>query len=72
MKPLVSLPRPALRKAQVARILGVCEPIVYRLIREGRLRAFRPTPSSIRILPSDLEDFIAAHATIPSGPFVTL
>jgi excisionase family DNA binding protein len=62
----VSLPRPALRKTQAARILGVCDPIVDRLIREKRLRAFYPTPGTVRILPSDLEAFIAENATCPA------
>jgi excisionase family DNA binding protein len=66
MKAPVSLPRPALRKSQAARILGVCEPIVDRLIRDGHLRAFRPTPDCVRILPGDLEAFIEAKATIPA------
>jgi excisionase family DNA binding protein len=65
MKP-VSLPRPALRKAQAARILGVCDPIVDRLIREKRLRAFYPTPGTVRILAEDLDRFIADNATCPA------
>jgi excisionase family DNA binding protein len=60
------LPRAALRKTQAARRLGVCDPIVDRLIREKRLRAFRPTPDCVRILPEDLEAYIEATATIPA------
>jgi hypothetical protein len=69
MKAPVSLPRPALRKSQVARILGICEPLVADLIVKGHLRAFKPTPDTVRVLPSDLEDFIAARANIPPKPF---
>jgi hypothetical protein len=68
MKAPVILPRPALRKSQVAHILGVCEPIVAELIYNGHLRAFKPTPDTVRVLPSDLEDFISARATIPPKP----
>jgi hypothetical protein len=69
MKVPVSLPRPALRKSQAARILGLCDPLVDQLIQEKRLRAFYPTPYTVRILPADLEAFIESCATIPAKPF---
>jgi hypothetical protein len=40
-------------------------PTVDRLIIEQKLRAFRPTPASVRILQSDLEAFIRENQTAP-------
>jgi excisionase family DNA binding protein len=65
MKRLASLPRAALRKSQAAIILGISVPTVERLIVEKKLRAFRPTPTSIRILQADLEAFIRENQTAP-------
>jgi predicted site-specific integrase-resolvase len=64
MKPTV-LPRRALKKAAVCQRLDVSSPIFDRLVREGRLRVFYVTPSSVRVLPEDLEEFINASANIP-------
>jgi excisionase family DNA binding protein len=68
MKSIRPLPRRALRKWEVAQILGISNPIVDRLIAAGQLRAIKPTPNSVRVLPEDLEIFIANHATIPARP----
>ena len=68
MKSIRPLPRRALRKWEVAQILGISNPIVDRLIAAGQLRAIKPTPNSVRVLPEDLETFIANHATIPASP----
>jgi excisionase family DNA binding protein len=65
MKRLAPLPRAALRKSQAAIILGISVPTVERLIVEKKLRAFRPTPTSIRILQADLEAFIRENQTAP-------
>jgi excisionase family DNA binding protein len=65
MKHFASLPRAALRKSEAARILGISVPTIDWLIREQRLRAFKPTPNTVRILWSDLETFIAQTATTP-------
>jgi excisionase family DNA binding protein len=63
MKPLVCLPKRALRKKEAALILGVSEPTLDKIIAAGRLRAFRPTDSSVRVLPEDLQNFIDSCAT---------
>jgi excisionase family DNA binding protein len=68
MKPPVCLPRRALKKREAALILGVSEPTVVKLVREKRLRAFWVTENSLRVLPSDLDQFIAENATIPTKP----
>jgi excisionase family DNA binding protein len=65
MKRLVSLPRAALRKSQAARVLGISIPTIDWLIQEQRLRAFKPTPNTVRILWSDLEAFIRENQTAP-------
>jgi excisionase family DNA binding protein len=43
---------------EVAEILRVDRSYVYRMIREGRLLAFRPTPHKTRIVKSDLCAFL--------------
>jgi excisionase family DNA binding protein len=68
MKLIAGLPRRALKKREAAIILGVSTVTLDKLIREGRLRAFRPTETSLRIMPEDLERFIAENATIPDKP----
>jgi excisionase family DNA binding protein len=60
---LAVLPRPAFKKREAARILNVSEVTLDKIIRDEGLRAFRPTPTSVRILPDDLQEFINAHAT---------
>jgi excisionase family DNA binding protein len=70
MKLIAGLPRRALKKREAAIILGVSEPTIDKIIREGKLRAFRPTETSLRIMPDDLEAFIAENATIPAKPLL--
>jgi excisionase family DNA binding protein len=62
--PLAVLPKRALKKREAARILGISEVTLDKIIRAQRLRAFRPTPASVRILPADLEAFIASNSTM--------
>jgi excisionase family DNA binding protein len=64
MQPLRVLPRRALSKGETAEVLGVAESTVDRLIKEKRLRAIKLSNTCTRILLRDLEDFLAAHATI--------
>jgi len=66
VKQLACLPRRALKKREAAIILGISTVTLDKLVREGRLRAFRPTETSLRIMPDDLERFIASCATIPA------
>ncbi len=49
--------------AEVAQILRVDRSYVYRIIREGRLPALRPTPSKTRVVKSELEAFLDATRT---------
>jgi DNA binding domain, excisionase family len=46
------LEKQAYNVAEVAKIMGVCKGTVERLIREGKLRALRPSPRRI-IIPLD-------------------
>jgi excisionase family DNA binding protein len=64
------LPRRALKQSEAATILGVSPPTLAQIIKEGRLRAFHPTPSSTRILQSDLEEFIRSNATTTENPLM--
>ena len=45
---------------EVAEILRVDRSYVYRLIREGRLPALRPTPHKTRIIKAELRAFLDA------------
>jgi excisionase family DNA binding protein len=60
------LPKRALTKGQAAITLGVSEPTLVKLVREKRLRAVWVTETSLRILPEDLDTFIAENATCPA------
>jgi excisionase family DNA binding protein len=62
------LERPALDKAEVARLLNVGEPTVDNYIRLGNLRAIKLSARCIRILPADLERFLAERATRNERP----
>jgi len=66
MKSPIILPRRALKKAEVCQRLNISAPTFDLLVSEGRLRALYVTPSSLRVLPEDLQAFIDAAATIPS------
>lgn len=48
---------------EVAQILRVDRSYVYRIIREGRLPALRPTPSKTRVVKSELSAFLDAART---------
>jgi hypothetical protein len=73
MKKLTPLVRRALTKAEVCARIRVSSPIFDRIVRERKLRVFYPTPHALRVLPEDLETFIAEHATIsPKTSFATL
>lgn len=50
--------------AEVAQILRVDRSYVYRIIREGRLPALRPTPSKTRVVKAELSAFLDATRTI--------
>ena len=69
MKQPYVLPRPALTKAEVARLLGLTENTINQYIRKGRLRAVKLSPTTVRVLFQDLEDFLANNATIPPKEF---
>ena len=43
----------------VADELGVSDVHVYKLINEGKLKAYRPSPRTTRIYQEDLDAFIA-------------
>lgn len=48
---------------------GVNTQRVYRWVKSGKLRAFRPDPrGAILIAETDLHTFIAAHMTAPAPP----
>jgi len=49
--------------AEVAQILRVDRSYVYRIIREGRLPALRPTPSKTRVVKAELSAFLNATRT---------
>jgi len=49
--------------AEVAKILRVDRSYVYRIIREGRLPAIRPTPAKTRVVKSELSAFLDATRT---------
>jgi excisionase family DNA binding protein len=49
--------------AEVAQILRVDRSYVYRIIREGRLPALRPTPSKTRVVKAELSAFLDATRT---------
>ena len=46
---------------EVAQILRVDRSYIYRLIREGRLPALRPTPYKTRVLKAELRSFLDAN-----------
>lgn len=46
---------------EVADILRVDRSYVYRMIRQGRLPAFRPTPHKTRVVKSDLFAFLGSQ-----------
>jgi excisionase family DNA binding protein len=48
-----------LRPAEVARLLGVSRPEVYRLIRAGKIPAVRLAPRVLRVPRRALEDTLA-------------
>jgi excisionase family DNA binding protein len=50
---------------EVADILRVDRSYVYRIIRQGRLAAVRPTPHKTRIIKSDLYDFLGPRLRSP-------
>jgi excisionase family DNA binding protein len=73
MKRPALLPKRALRKSEVAWVLGISEPTIKKLVDEGRLRAVRLSETTLRFLPDDLEAFIRAHETTPKkDPFLTI
>lgn len=45
---------------EVAEILRVDRSYIYRLIREGRLPALRPTPYKTRVVKAELRAFLDA------------
>lgn len=58
------LSRPFMTVKEVADLLKIGEVTVRHWIRDGSLRAF-DVGREWRIAPSDLEAFLARHATIP-------
>jgi excisionase family DNA binding protein len=46
---------------EVAQILRVDRSYIYRLIREGRLPALRPTPYKTRVVKTELRSFLDAN-----------
>lgn len=46
--------------SEVAEILRVDRSYIYRLIREGRLPALRPTPYKTRVIKAELRAFLDA------------
>jgi excisionase family DNA binding protein len=64
MQQIRVLPRRALKKSEAAELLGIVESTIDRMIKEKRLRAIQLSPGCTRILLRDLEEFLAAHATI--------
>lgn len=56
--------------AEVAKILRVDRSYVYRIIREGRLPALRPTPAKTRVVKAELSAFLDA-TRITKGPALT-
>jgi excisionase family DNA binding protein len=53
-----------LTKQQSADYLQTSTRYVERMIRSGRLRAYKPTPGLLRVRMSDLERFLSSGATI--------
>jgi excisionase family DNA binding protein len=56
-----------LRVTEVAEMLAVGDWALYQYCENGELPRFRLN-NSIRIRPSDLQEFIAARVTIPEKP----
>ena len=46
---------------EVAQLLRVDRSYIYRIIREGRLPALRPTPYKTRVLKAELRSFLDAN-----------
>lgn len=53
---------------EVAEILRVHRTYVYRLIREGRLRALRTSPKKTRVMRADLQHFLDAASQAQPRP----
>jgi excisionase family DNA binding protein len=48
---------------EIAKRLGASQAFVYREVVRGRLRGLKFTPKTIRVLPSDLRQWIEQAAT---------
>ncbi len=53
---------PLLKAADVARILNVSVPLVYRLLQQGEITAVRIN-TAVRVKPSDLQAYIDRSRT---------
>jgi excisionase family DNA binding protein len=60
-------PGELLTKAQAASYLQVTPRYLNRVVREGRLRALKPTGGLWRVRRSDLDAFLESGATIGGG-----
>jgi len=69
--PEIQLDHPALKRAasvrEVADFLNVNSQFVERQIHSGRLKAFKLSRKVLRILPTDLVDYLGKHTTVPTN-----